>query len=260
MAYTVRYNPAYAGNYQKGRSKKIDKIVLHHAATTDFDGIGRTFQKVGRKASAHYGVGRNNNVDQYVYESDTAWHAGTLNPFKNPNPSSIGIEHVNASGSPDWAIDEKTFNTSVELARDIAERHGLLPLVVGKNLFQHKDFSATYCAGRIGERLQEYADKVNAMNNGGQAGVIRRKTTPATEQSGNLYRTKFIKNSPVIGRIAAFMYKTFPSYTKKAALGNYFGPNLTKAVKEFQRRTGLEADGNVGPITMAKLKSYGFKG
>ena len=31
-------------------------------------------------------------------------------------------------------------------------------------------------------------------------------------------------------------------------------------LKEFQKRTGLEADGNVGPITLKKLKEYGFKG
>ena len=63
-----------------------------------------------------------------------------------------------------------------------------------------------------------------------------------------------------VGKIASFMYKTFPAYTKKAALGNWFGPNLKKAVTEFQRRTKLEADGNVGPKTLAKLRQYGFKG
>ena len=62
-----------------------------------------------------------------------------------------------------------------------------------------------------------------------------------------------------IGKIASFMYKTFPSYTKKAALGNYFGKNLLASIKEFQRRTGLEADGNIGPLTLKKLVKYGFK-
>ena len=170
MAYTVRQNPAYSGNYSNSRfGAKVNKIVIHHAATTDFDGIGRTFKTPGRNASAHYGVGRNNNVDQYVSEAHMAWHAGTSNPATNPNPSSIGIEHVNSSGAPNWSIDEKTFNTSVELVRDIAKRHGLLPLKVGVNLFQHKDFAPTYCAGRMGERLQELADKVNKGTSSGGA-------------------------------------------------------------------------------------------
>lgn len=172
MSYSVRQNPAYQGNYTKGRGgAKVNKIVIHHAATTDFDGIGRTFKTAGRMASAHYGVGRNQNVDQYVDEANMAWHAGTLNPATNPNPTSIGIEHVNSSGAPNWGIAEETFETSVELVRDIAKRHGLLPLVVGKNLFQHKDFAATYCAGRMGERLQELANRVNSgQSSGGNSG------------------------------------------------------------------------------------------
>ena len=87
-----------------------------------------------------------------------------------------------------------------------------------------------------------------------------KKTASGGGSSVKVYGTKYINNDPVVGRIAAFLRKNYPSYTPAAALGNYFGPNLTKAVKEFQRRTGLEQDGNVGPITMAKLKSYGFKG
>lgn len=62
-----------------------------------------------------------------------------------------------------------------------------------------------------------------------------------------------------VGKIATFMYKTFPTYTKKSALGNLFGKNLQSAIKEFQRRTGLEADGCVGPKTLAKLEKHGFK-
>ncbi len=62
-----------------------------------------------------------------------------------------------------------------------------------------------------------------------------------------------------IGKIAEFMRRCFPSYTPKEALGNYFGKNLYGAVKEFQRRTGLEVDGNIGPITLAELKKYGFR-
>ena len=63
-----------------------------------------------------------------------------------------------------------------------------------------------------------------------------------------------------IGQMATFMRNTFPAYTPAAALGNYFGPNLQRAVKEFQRRCGLADDGMVGPITYNKLKSFGFKG
>lgn len=69
-----------------------------------------------------------------------------------------------------------------------------------------------------------------------------------------------------IGQMARFMRDKFPAYTPAAALGNYFGPNLLRAVKEFQRRAKADGkyndaiDGNVGPKTYAALKQYGFTG
>lgn len=62
-----------------------------------------------------------------------------------------------------------------------------------------------------------------------------------------------------IGFLSDFMYATFPKYTPRKALGNYYGPNLKKSITEFQKRTGLYPDGCTGPITYAKLKEYGFR-
>ena len=66
-------------------------------------------------------------------------------------------------------------------------------------------------------------------------------------------------NHENVGKIANFMYKTFPAYTDKKALGNYYGEYIEASITEFQRRTKLEADGCVGQITLKELKKYGFK-
>ncbi len=164
MSYRLRQNPAHPNNFTVGRQgSSVNKIVIHHAATTDFDGIARTFQNPNRAASAHFGVGRDGNVDQYVDVANTAWHCGNW----QGNISSIGIENVNKSGAPDWLIDDSTFATLVELVRDLANQNGLGKLVVGKNLFGHKDFSATACPAALYARLQELADKVNGGTTGG---------------------------------------------------------------------------------------------
>lgn len=63
-----------------------------------------------------------------------------------------------------------------------------------------------------------------------------------------------------IGRLASFMYRCFPSYTSKKALGNYYGRYLKAAITEFQKRTGLYPDGMVGKLTYNKLKEFGFNG
>ncbi len=154
MAYTLRQNPSPF--YTRNRNgKRINKIVIHHAATTNFDGIGRTFKTA--RVSAHYGVGRNQNVDQYVADVHTAWHAGN----RSANESSIGIENVNSTGGPNWLVANETFDTLVELVRDIASRHGLGKLVVGKNLYPHSSFNNTACPMTLKNRLQELADRVN---------------------------------------------------------------------------------------------------
>lgn len=68
-----------------------------------------------------------------------------------------------------------------------------------------------------------------------------------------------------VEKICRFMYDMFPAYAKSLnrnkenLLGNYYGENIQAWIKEFQKRTGLEQDGCVGPITLAKLKEYGFK-
>lgn len=170
MSYTLRSNPASTSNYTKGRlGHKVSKIVIHHAATTDFDGIGRTFRS-SRGVSAHYGVGKNNNVDRYVGEGNIAWACGNW----AANCTSISIENVNDTLASHWAIRDETFNTLVELVYDIAKRHGLLPLKVNKTLYVegvagHRDFSATACPMALYPRLQELADRVNKMSGGSNA-------------------------------------------------------------------------------------------
>lgn len=63
-----------------------------------------------------------------------------------------------------------------------------------------------------------------------------------------------------IGRLSSFMYKTFPAYTNKKALGNFYGHYIRATIREFQRRTNLDATGSVDKKTYAMLKKYGFKG
>ena len=180
MSYNVRQNPASSANYDTSR-KLIRKVIIHHAASTSFESIGQVFANPGRGASAHYGVGRNQNVDQYVPERFTAWHCGNY-PV---NQESIGIENVNSSGAPNWDVADETRNTLVELVTDICRRNpGILEagggkLVPGVNLFGHSQVSQkpTACPVQLLGWLPELANRVNAALDG---------STPApTPQPGN---------------------------------------------------------------------------
>ena len=74
-----------------------------------------------------------------------------------------------------------------------------------------------------------------------------------------VYGSGHIRNDAVVGRIISFLRGKDAGIDKRA-LGNIAGPFWTAAVKKYQKSKGLTQDGNVGPITMAKLKSDGFKG
>lgn len=92
--------------------------------------------------------------------------------------------------------------------------------------------------------------------------TTKKETTTTKKTESFLPSRGYFKKGDVsvnVGKIADFMYKMFPSYTSKKALGNTYGDNLIKAVKEFQDRSGLEPDGCFGKLTLAELKKHGFK-
>lgn len=93
--------------------------------------------------------------------------------------------------------------------------------------------------------------------------TVAKNETVATNKTESFLpaRGYFMKGdvSANVGKIASFMRNTFPAYTSEKALGNTYGDNLIKAVKEFQKRSGLEVDGYFGKLTLAELKKHGFK-
>ena len=119
-----------------------------------------------------------------------------------------------------------------------------------------KTFIVGNCPGNyLRSKMQYIADEANKINNGSTV-------VPVPQTNSFLPARGYFKrgdNNANVGKIASFMRKTFPSCTSVKALGNLYGPNLIASIKEFQRRTGLVADGCTGPKTLAKLVEYGFR-
>jgi len=133
-----------------GRSQPITTIVVHHAATTNFDAMPGVWAT--REASAHYGIGQTGQIRAYIDEDNTAWHCG------NGNPYSIGIECTNTSGDPNWGVSDATVDALVSLIQEIQSRRGKLQIV------GHRDVpgNSTMCPGpSLYPRLQEIRDRVN---------------------------------------------------------------------------------------------------
>ena len=105
---------------------KPEAVVLHRSggSLADIDARG---QQAGTFSSAHYGIGADGAVHQYVEESDTAFHAGIvvspvwtlIKPGQNPNFYTIGIELAgNAADTP----SDAQYAAAADLVAEIAGR------------------------------------------------------------------------------------------------------------------------------------------
>ena len=59
--------------------------------------------------------------------------------------------------------------------------------------------------------------------------------------------------SPEVRRLQEILTTHYPAYANWSPVTDYFGAQTLAAVKEFQRRSGLVADGIVGPATRKAL-------
>lgn len=160
------------GHLTYGRQgTKIDRIVLHHNASTS-DNIPGVWQN--RAASAHYQV-TPNAIRQCVDEGNTAWHAGNW----AMNLRSIGIEHLNSTGAPNWDVADETEERSAALVADICKRYGI-PCDRG-HILKHGEVSATACPG--GLDIDKIVRRANEILGGASANIPAAPSTPPVTES-----------------------------------------------------------------------------
>lgn len=197
---------AYKGNYTVGRSgRKIQAITIHHmAGKLTAKQCGAIFQTVGRNGSAHYGIGYNGEIANYVDESNTAW----TNSNWDSNCKSVTIETSNDENGGNWHVSDASLNSLIKLVADIAKRNNLGKLVKGKNLTWHSMFANTSCPGtylmsKI-DYIIEQANKLNSTN--AKVNVYYRVKT---KQNGWLDEVKNLNDYAGLGKntIIGFMVK-----------------------------------------------------
>lgn len=273
-------------NDKSTRKSKIDTITIHCY-------VGQVTAKQGcdyfatsdRQVSSNYVVGKDGSIGLSVEEKYRAWTSGGVDkngkPIRVNGISGADNDHravtieVACDTKKPYAVTDKAYKSLIELVADICKRNGIKELkwkgdksLVGKvdkqNMTVHRWFSNTECPGdwlysRMGEIAKKVNEKIAVKTTESKPTTTKKETTKA--ESFFPSRGYFAKGdvSPNVGKIATFMRKMFPSYTSEKALGNTYGDYLIKAVKEFQKRTGLKVDGYFGEKTLKKLESYGFK-
>lgn len=146
-----------SGNFEVGRSGQRVKAVVLHIGEGPLTAFLPTFSNPARKASSHFTVGKQGEIEQYVSINDTAYANGLrwdngiwrnprgiavtpawqgLIPAVNPNLYTISIEHEGFFGEP-WT--EPMYLANLKLLQWIRDETGL-NYVRGETLIGHNDF------------------------------------------------------------------------------------------------------------------------
>lgn len=160
-------------NFTIGRSGQLPIAIVVHIMEGSLAGTDDWFSKPISQVSAHYGIGKNGDVHQYVQEADTAWHGGAvlnpswklIKPGVNPNSYTIGIEHEGKSTDV-WT--DKMKASSVELIKDICSRYHIP--IDRSHIIGHYEITTN----KVNCPAQDHTiiDTLVAMANAGNAGPV----------------------------------------------------------------------------------------
>jgi hypothetical protein len=271
LATYTKLSPNHSGK----RTHAIDRITPHCVVgQLSVESIANCFAPKSRQASCNYAIGKDGKVGLICEEKNRSWCTSS----SANDQRAITIEIASDTKHP-YTMNDVAYKKLIDLCVDICKRNGKTKLLWFSDektalkytpksdemlITVHRWFANKSCPGDwLFSRLGKVADEVTERLTPKKETTKKETTKKETSKKESFFPSRgyFAKGdvSPNVGKIATFMRKMFPSYTSEKALGNTYGDNLIKAVKEFQKRTGLKVDGYFGEKTLKKLEGYGFK-
>jgi hypothetical protein len=115
-----RGSPNYSPNRDGHYLEPVQSWIVLHTMVGTMQSADARFQNPNQQASAHYGVGYEGALWQWVDEKDAAWHSGNY----TCNLDSIGIEHEDM-GNYNSPRPDALYQRSARLVADICKRYGI---------------------------------------------------------------------------------------------------------------------------------------
>jgi hypothetical protein len=146
-------------NYVKGRSSKIEYIVIHYTGNNGDTAKNNTdyFKNVYRGASAHYFVDES-SIWQCVEDNDVAWHCGTMGAYKHPscrNGNSIGIELCSRKDSNgNYYFKPETVANAIGLTTYLMKKYK----IPATNVIRHFDVVSKNCPAPFVEHPEQWTE------------------------------------------------------------------------------------------------------
>jgi len=144
--------PAHSSNFTVGRTKPIDRIVLHYTAGDGDSAVnnGVYFSVENRGVSAHYFVDKN-TVVLSVEEKDTAWHAGDW----DMNNRSIGVEMCSEMDDEgNYYIPILTVQNAANLVKELMAKYA----IGVEGVIRHYDVTGKSCPAPMVEAPELWED------------------------------------------------------------------------------------------------------
>lgn len=171
--------------YDKGRGGvMIDRIYIHHCASTGTPAAIRDYWERTQAASAHYIIGVDGSITAVVPIQDTAW------AVIGSNQRSISIECVNESGDPTWGISPETARAAGILAGSLARELGWEFPNWGERIRPHSQDDGgteTYCPGALRDDPVTHAILLGGITVGYAGHDIGSIVTASTAKSVQSY-------------------------------------------------------------------------
>lgn len=225
------------------RTATANIAVLHHAALTgSVDVLVGMMMSGGRTVSAHAAI-KDDQIVHTVPLDKRAWSLGDA----YWDSRAFTCECVNDSANG-WTLSIETHESIAQFVAAMANEFGFRPHRSGDprswTVLGHREVYtihggsyATACPG--GMDLAWITKRAQQILDGGDGPAAIGGGGAASTWAG--YSIREIQE-----RLTAHGFKT--------AVDGIYGPDTTRQVRRFQKKAGLTADGDVGPVTWSALQ------
>lgn len=142
--------------------RRVDRFIVHHAATASLAAILSLFMPGGRTVSANYALGSDGTLIITVDEDWSAWTSAT----QTWDGRAITIEVANSRTGEPWPVSDAAFDKLARLIADVATRYDFP--INDDTILTHQElyrrYGASYptaCPGDLQRRKAELIGKAN---------------------------------------------------------------------------------------------------
>lgn len=248
--------------------RKIDRFIIHHAATTSLDAILALFKPGGRTVSANYAL-KDDTLVCTVDEDRRAWTSSSA----EWDGRAVTIEVANSVARDPWPVSDKSFDKLARLIADVATRYGFE--INDTNVLTHQELYTRYrasyptaCPGDLQRRKAELLALARKYQSGKATNTSKPAAEPAKRSSWSAKSFGIAEVEPTKAQ-----WKTIQTWLKK--LGRYNGDvdgipgqqtwkGIQKTIAKYGYYKGV-SDGYPGINTAKGMQLYardggGYKG